>query len=48
MRKSSGDPNPYMHETVAITITSRRETSALAAEILSFSISSFIEESFSM
>jgi len=37
-----------MHDTLATTITSRRETSELVAEIRSRSISSLIEESFSM
>ncbi len=37
-----------MHDTEATTITSRRANSALVAECLRRSISSLIEESFSM
>ena len=37
-----------MQDTLATTMTSRRETSELVAEIRSRSISSLIEESFSM
>ena len=37
-----------MHETLATTITSRRERSALVVESRSRSISSLIDESFSM
>ena len=37
-----------MHETLATTITSRRLTNALAAEMRRRSISSLIELSFSM
>jgi len=37
-----------MHETLATTMTSRRETSELVLEIRRRSISSLIEESFSM
>ena len=37
-----------MHETLATTITSRRDNNALAVESRSRSISSLIDESFSM
>jgi hypothetical protein len=37
-----------MHDTLATTITSRRDTSALEAEMRMRSISSLIDESFSM
>jgi hypothetical protein len=37
-----------MHETLATTMTSRRDTSELVAAIRRRSISSLIEESFSM
>jgi len=37
-----------MHETLATTITSRRETNALVAEMRRRSISSLMDESFSM
>ena len=45
---SSGLPSPYMQETDATTMTSFRSVSAAVAESLSLSISSFIEESFSI
>jgi hypothetical protein len=37
-----------MHDTLATTITSRRDTSELVADIRNRSISSLIDESFSM
>ena len=47
--KSSGFPIPYMHDTEQTTITSLRPDSrALVALNRSFSISSFIERSFSI
>ena len=44
----SGEPRPKMHETLATTIVSRRPNSDAVAEWRSRSISSLIEESFSM
>ena len=44
----SGEPRPKMQDTEATTTTSRRANSALVAAWRSRSISSFIEESFSM
>ena len=45
---ASGDPNPYIAETEATIITSRRFNKAAVAACLNLSISSFIEESFSI
>ena len=45
---SCGVPRPYMQETEATTITSRRVSSEFVAEWRSRSTSSLIEESFSM
>jgi hypothetical protein len=44
----SGDPNPKMHETLATMMQSRRVIKALVAASRKRSISSLIEESFSM
>ena len=45
---SSFSPIPYIHDTDATTITSFDDKRALVAACLSSSISSFIDESFSM
>ena len=45
---SSGLPRPYMHETLATTITSFLSARDAVAESLSLSISSLIAESFAM
>ena len=45
---SSGFPNPYIHETLATTITSFLSSRDLVAECLNFSISSLISASFSI
>ena len=45
---SSGDPRPYMHETLATTITSLLVMSEPVALSRSLSMSSFIETSFSI
>ncbi len=45
---SSGFPRPYMQDTDATIMTSLLSKSADVAECLSLSISSFIDESFSM
>ena len=44
----SGEPRPKMHETLATTIVSRRPNSAAVAAWRRRSISSLIDESFSM
>ena len=43
-----GSPKPYMHETEATIITSLVSNNDNVAECLNLSISSFIEESFSI
>ena len=47
-RYSSISPIPYIHETDATTITSLFDKRAAVAECLNSSISSLIEESFSI
>ena len=46
--KSSGEPMPYMQDTLATTTTSFRSRIEAVARSLSLSISSFIEASFSI
>ena len=48
LRYSSGEPRPYMHDTLATIITSLRDSRDAVAACLSLSISSLIEESLSM